>query len=306
MKSADRIPEEIRAAIQAHSAGPPRPCPAEGQFLDFYAGRLGESESAILRENLAGCPLCLDVAHDAMLFVEAMAEPETRSASSGAVAWATPFRLVQTRWLLVASTILASAICAVLVIRSIGVGEPVATPAKPSLSPPSPPGSAVPAHPFANLEITKAEYVPEPASLDELTWRGDGPAPARDMFAEAMVPYEKGDIEEGARRLSSYLKEHPDDPNACFYHGVSLLLLEQSAEAIHPLERAISGGRGPLVDDARWYLALAHLKVGGFQEALAQLGYLTDRHRHHDEAVRLSEEVRRVMRGEPPSDGSRR
>ena len=63
-----------RAAAELPVAGP---CPGEPRLLAFYRGELDEDRADAIREHLATCPACLELARDAREFVAALrgAEP---------------------------------------------------------------------------------------------------------------------------------------------------------------------------------------------------------------------------------------
>ena len=63
-----------RAAAQLPAAGP---CPGETSLLAFYRGELDEGQADTIREHLATCPACLELARDAREFLAALrgAEP---------------------------------------------------------------------------------------------------------------------------------------------------------------------------------------------------------------------------------------
>lgn len=58
-----------RAAAELPVAGP---CPGESCLLAFYQGELDEGPADAIREHLATCPACLELARDAREFVAAL------------------------------------------------------------------------------------------------------------------------------------------------------------------------------------------------------------------------------------------
>ena len=58
-----------RAAAELPVAGP---CPGESRLLAFYRGEFDEDPADAIREHLATCPACLELARDAREFVAAL------------------------------------------------------------------------------------------------------------------------------------------------------------------------------------------------------------------------------------------
>lgn len=67
-----------RAAASLPPAGA---CPGEGRLLAFYRGALDDDAADAVREHLATCPACLELARDAREFAVALRGDETRPAA---------------------------------------------------------------------------------------------------------------------------------------------------------------------------------------------------------------------------------
>jgi hypothetical protein len=230
--------EALRAALRARP-GAVGACPAEERVFAFYAGSLAFADEDEVRAHLVACAACREVAADAREFLAAIGGEPGRTAALGSPRWRTVAALAAGLVLLAGGALLTR--------RLVPRPQPSAAPA------PAP-------NPWRDLPVETAEYVPE----DDVLWRDEG-APAGDGFADAMEPYARGDFAESARRLGAYLARRPQDTRARFYHGVTLLLLGRDGEAVAALEPVTGDERlGP---EARWYLALAHLRAGESKRA---------------------------------------
>jgi cell division protein FtsL len=58
------------------------PCLDEDQVVAFYSGELVEDEAESVRNHLAECPDCLEMARDARGFLKAMSEPDQMTAAT--------------------------------------------------------------------------------------------------------------------------------------------------------------------------------------------------------------------------------
>jgi hypothetical protein len=67
--------EYLKAAAEAKSSFAGVPCPEPDRIGAFYSGLLDDTESDAMRDHLAGCPSCLQIAKDARQFFAAVREP---------------------------------------------------------------------------------------------------------------------------------------------------------------------------------------------------------------------------------------
>ena len=261
----ENLERDLRGALRARVAAP---CPGEDALLAFYRGALAEAENESLREHLASCARCVELARDARAFLEAWVGAPERSRASGV------------RWLAAAAVVGVALLSGLWVARS-----------RPAVSrPPLPSASAsAPANPWRNLPVAAAEYRPV-APEDELLFRSEE-GTRDDGFAAAMTPYARGDYAAADAGLARFLGTHPDHAAATFYRGVSLLLLGKPAEARPLLASASAARRAP--GEARWYLALALLKSGDVADALGELDAVAAAlGPHREEAAKLATQVR--------------
>lgn len=87
MESEER--EYLKAVLQAWLTEV-TPCLNEEQIVAFYSGRLGENEMGSVRDHLAECPRCLEMARDARQFLKAMSEPAQPAAKSASLTTIAP------------------------------------------------------------------------------------------------------------------------------------------------------------------------------------------------------------------------
>jgi tetratricopeptide (TPR) repeat protein len=255
--------EILRGAFSGRSEGAH---PGEAALVAFYRGGLTATEEDAIREHLAACASCVDLARDARRFVEAM----------GTDASVMPMPRAK-RWLALAAVLAAAAMALIWIARS-----------RPVAPPPAAAVSESAARSWKELPVAAAPYAPAPE--DELLYRSDAPADASD-FAEAMAPYVRGDDAAAEAALARFLQAHPRDARASFYRGVSLLRLGRPEDAVPLLGAAAESGPAP--EGARWYLALAHLQSGNEAAALRELDAVAGEGGANAlEAARLAAEVR--------------
>lgn len=261
-----------RTLADALRARPAAGCPGEETLLAFYGGHLAEAGSDAIREHLARCASCVELARDAREFLGAMEAPPG------------PRRVGY--WLAAAAALATATLAGLFVARS----RPAATAPRPE---PEAVASA-PAKSWNEIAVAPAPYGPA-APEDELAYRSGEPAPG-DGFAQAMARYVQGDYAAADAELARFLEAHPGDGAASYYRGVCLLLLGKPGEAVPLLRSAAASSTSP--GEARWYLALALLKAGDADAALAELGAIAATPGPRGaEAAALAEEVRRGVGG---------
>jgi len=264
-----------RTLAEALRARPAAGCPGETALLAFYGGRLAKAESESIREHLARCAPCVELARDAREFRGAMeAAPQS------------PRRVGY--WLAAAAALATATLAGLVVARS----RPAATAPRPE--PETAASAPAPAKSWKDLAIAPAPYAPV-APEDELAYRSGEPAPGG-AFAEAMSHYVRGDYAAADAALARFLEAHPGQGAASYYRGVCLLLLGKPGEAVPLLRSAAASSKSP--DEPRWYLALALLKAGDGDAALPGLDAIAGTPGPRAaEAAALAREVRRGVGG---------
>ncbi|MBI2838037.1 MAG: hypothetical protein HYX75_06970 [Acidobacteria bacterium] len=118
------------------------------------------------------------------------------------------------------------------------------------------------------IDVPKAEYAP----ASENVRVGTGGA-----FKAAMRAYLQNDFQSAAIELEALIRLEPENTEARFYRGVSLLLIGKNDEATPVLSDAVDRAAAtPLGEACRYYLALAHARSGHVEQARAQAAALID------------------------------
>ncbi len=118
------------------------------------------------------------------------------------------------------------------------------------------------------IEVPKAEYAPAPDNVR---------AGAGGAFKAAMGAYRRSDFQSAANELEALIRLEPENTEARFYRGVSLLLIGKNDEATSVLSDATDRAAAtPLGEVCSYYLALAHARSGHVEQARAQAAAVID------------------------------
>ena len=98
-----------------------------------------------------------------------------------------------------------------------------------------------------------------------LVWRGAGDRFALDL-ATALKPYAANNFKAAVAALERLATQYPNRAEPVLYLGVCRLLMDRPVEAETALRRAASLD-SPVLEDARWYLAVATYQNGRRAEA---------------------------------------
>ena len=294
--------------IRGLEPAPSGACLGEGQVIAFYSGDLAAEEEEAVREHLAECRPCREVARDARHFLQLLTHDDVSLQAvprdGPTVARGHPPHR-RAWWAAVAAAVLAGGY---LWGPRPRPGAPEATAPTAASAMPSPtPARPDPRDFWRGLHVAQAPYTPLEATSDEVLWReggasveggrpSDAPADAKDTFGPAMEAYQSRNFAEAEARLARLLSRDPRHAEGHFYRGVCLLLLGRPRDATASLERASELARGRRRDEAVWYLAMAHLRAGEPARALGPLDQVargSSPHRH--EAQRLRQEVAAVV-----------
>ncbi len=93
----------------------------------------------------------------------------------------------------------------------------------------------------------------------------------------ALAPYRAGNYAEAAKSLNALAQKYPTSPEVAFYLGVSLLMEGKNADAANTLQRAETLVSGPLGGACQWYRAIADVRSGHAEAAVAPLQDLCNR-----------------------------
>ncbi len=87
---------------------------------------------------------------------------------------------------------------------------------------------------------------------------------------KALQLYQEKDYLSAIDSIDSILKSNPNE-DLFFYQSVAQLASDKNTDALINLSSIVESKQGSFVPQARWYLALAYLKIGASEEAKALL-----------------------------------
>ncbi len=93
----------------------------------------------------------------------------------------------------------------------------------------------------------------------------------QNLLEEGMIDYEAENYAEAVDKLQEFLKTNPDHESAHFYCGVGLLLRGQAEKSERYFQKAERSADPRISEAARWYKALAYVKMEKTEEAAALL-----------------------------------
>ncbi|NUN44671.1 hypothetical protein HUU58_03245 [bacterium] len=102
-------------------------------------------------------------------------------------------------------------------------------------------------------------------------------ADAQSLLEEAMAAYEAETYDASAQKLEDFLKTNPDHSVAHFYCGISLLLEGQFEESDLHFQKSEKSEDRRIAEAARWYRALAYVKMEKTDEAMNLLKEVAQR-----------------------------
>lgn len=121
----------------------------------------------------------------------------------------------------------------------------------------------------SSLEIFNRFYTPYQADIS--TRSG---AKLTDKVQLSYLLYQEGDYEASFEILKNYLAKNFNNQTAHFYYGMNALELQQYDIAIKELESVAEDLSTPFSLHAKWYLAMAYLKIEQEEEAIKFLNQL--------------------------------
>lgn len=89
----------------------------------------------------------------------------------------------------------------------------------------------------------------------------------KELLITAMYYYDVYKYDSALLFFNQILTDNPQNTEALFYKGNSLLAINKNIEAIDCFQQITSGSESSLLHPAYWYLALAYLKVGNDQKS---------------------------------------
>jgi hypothetical protein len=129
-----------------------------------------------------------------------------------------------------------------------------------------------------------AVNVPESPAIDPAPWLTAFPLtplaapvlPGKEPFAralnQALEPYRRGDYRAAASALDGVLLDHPDEPVAVLYLGISRLFMDEPQNALEILRALPASAPPELAAEAAWYsvVGIARLRDPSAAEAEAR------------------------------------
>lgn len=141
------------------------------------------------------------------------------------------------------------------------------------------------------LALYNSYYQPYP-NLFYPAVRGDSDTDTISISKKALRAYNQGDYKTAANYFREALTNRDEIGNeyGLLYLGNCLLALDSLSAAKNILQQI--NEQSPVVDQAKWYLALAHLKSKELEEAGKVLGELTDHaNSYRDKAIKILQEI---------------
>jgi tetratricopeptide (TPR) repeat protein len=213
---------------------------AESIAERYLLGELAEAEQEAFEEHLVACAACFEEMTELCALkaeLERSRERIVAEAASRPSAWRWP-------WVL--------ALAAVMVVAA-GLGIWMRF------------------QPMSELRPELAELARfDPPAYSAVRLRGKEDDAAR-RFREAMEFYSRGDWQGTLPGLRAAAALDPEAPHIAFYLGACALLAGETGEAIAELERTIGLGDTPVLEDARFLVAKAHVRVGDIAAARDEL-----------------------------------
>jgi tetratricopeptide (TPR) repeat protein len=173
----------------------------------------------------------------------------------------------------------AAAIAIVAIVwparRPAAPAAPTATPAAPAATPAPPPTIVARNEPPVLLPLDKPDVK---LSVAALVWRGpSGDTSLVDALAPGLDAYRATDYVGAAEMLEQVGRRYPASIEAPFYRGVSLLFLNEPADAIAELKKAERMNDDAFAVDVAWYLGIAEQRTGDVAAARARFDALCRR-----------------------------
>jgi len=134
-----------------------------------------------------------------------------------------------------------------------------------------------------------AQHFEAPRSTYLLTSRGDAAQDNQDL-TNAFALYEKGDYQQALPAIKDLANTYPERKDLTYYAGISALAAGDTEEAIKLLELAQQSDYQEIDEKSRYFLGLAHLKLGETVKARQWLS-AAESGVYGDKAKKLSKEL---------------
>ena len=240
----------------------------EQEVIERYlAEKLSEQESAAFEEHFLGCKQCFE---ELRLHHAAAAEMRLRPLRTRQM----PLTKWNQAWLkgLAVAAVLVLAFVSVMFLRRGHSPEPQQS-------------SVVP--PDLHEELFKElAAINVPPLYVPSTIRGSKSDRALEKFRHGMENYQKGNYLEAVGVLQEASELDPSHMPSRFYLGISLLMANQTDEAIGQLSKLVEPGSNPYSEEVHWYLAKAYFKKREVSPARKELEAVVARNGPHAEEAK--------------------
>jgi tetratricopeptide (TPR) repeat protein len=230
----------------------------------YVLGQLTGDERDAFEQHYFECARCFDLLRTYKDLQTELAR--TRDAITAA---SSRSLLRQWAWLPAAAVLLLS-VSVVVWQRSTPGPAPSSSTAEPPANPSTAPGST--GSPATSPQRRSLDDLArfDPPRYQQGRLRGAADA-ATAKFQTGMDQYQRNDFASARASLSDASKLDPEAAHIAFFLGITKLLTGQPNEAADDLRRTIALGDSPYREEAHFYLAKAHLKLGRVDDALAEL-----------------------------------
>lgn len=253
--------ESLRAIGWQHPASPSS-CPDSALLLAVDEGVLDDTVSARVREHVAGCATCQQLAKDLRVLLDEELAADVSARILARVSSPGSARHGQrTHFWLGAGTLALAASVVWFLFR----------PAQPPPPPESRTVEATPA-PIPSVFVVDRPLIP-PGDVD-LTLRGDAPATLslEDQIAAALDKADGGDVSGAIADLEGIAARNKSSRIAALALGASQVRAGRNEEAVVTLDRARTlRGASEAADEAGWFLGVALVRTGHPERARAVL-----------------------------------
>ena len=130
----------------------------------------------------------------------------------------------------------------------------------------------------AHEKLFARHYQPDPGLITPMS------SGENYLFYAGMVEYRLGNYDNAIDKWSQVLNQKPLNDTLSYFLGVAFLSVNDLSSATAMLNDAVAHTQSVFIDDAWYYLGLAHLKKGNWEKALAALK--ESRHENAEKVIR--------------------
>ena len=131
-------------------------------------------------------------------------------------------------------------------------------------------------------DVFRSQFSTYPNTLTDASRGGES---ASSELADMMDSYEEGNHAETIKKMTRYIKNHPNNHKIKFYRGISYLNNNEYSKAIKDFQDVILAG-AEYRDDAEWYLALAYLNTESKMTALEHFKTIAEKQNEYSAKAR--------------------